>query len=41
MPKVNINTQAPDFSINDFKGEPIKLSLFKNKSSRRVKKNGK
>ena len=29
MPKVEINTQAPDFSLVDFKGETVRLSDFK------------
>jgi len=33
MPKVKINTPAPDFSLNNFKGELIQLSQFKDKSN--------
>lgn len=33
MPKVNINTQAPEFSIEDFNGQQVKLALFKGKSN--------
>jgi peroxiredoxin len=33
MPKVKINTPAPDFSLNNFKGELILLSQFKDKSN--------
>ncbi len=31
MPKVALNTPAPDFSLEDFKGEPVRLSEFKEK----------
>jgi len=31
MPKVEINTPAPVFSLMDFKGERISLSDFKGK----------
>jgi peroxiredoxin len=30
MPKVALNTPAPDFSLNDFNGNPVKLSNFRN-----------
>jgi len=28
MSKVTLNTPAPDFTLNDFQGQPIKLSDF-------------
>lgn len=28
MPKVSLNTSAPDFTLNDFHGETIRLSDF-------------
>jgi len=33
MPRVRIDSQAPDFSLNDFNGEKIQLSQFKGKSN--------
>ena len=33
MPKVTINTPAPDFELEDFKGNKVKLSDFKGKSN--------
>jgi peroxiredoxin len=30
MPKVALNTPAPDFTLNDFNGNPVKLSSFRN-----------
>ena len=32
MPKVNLNTPAPDFSLPDFKGQLVRLSDFRGKS---------
>ncbi len=29
MPKVEINTQAPDFSLADFNGQTVRLSDFR------------
>jgi hypothetical protein len=31
MPKVALNTPAPDFTLLDFKGESIRLSEFRGK----------
>jgi peroxiredoxin len=31
MPKVALNTQAPDFTLNNFKGQPVSLSDFSGK----------
>ncbi len=31
MPKVELNTPAPDFSLEDFKGGQVRLSDFKGK----------
>ena len=31
MPKVALNTQAPDFTLNNFKGQPVSLSDFRGK----------
>jgi peroxiredoxin len=28
MPKVPINTPAPDFELTDFHGQPVRLSNF-------------
>lgn len=28
MSKVSLNTQAPDFSLKDFKGNEVKLSQY-------------
>jgi len=33
MPKVAINTPAPDFKLEDYKGKKVKLSDFKGKSN--------
>jgi peroxiredoxin len=33
MPKVAINTPAPDFALDNFLGESIHLSSFKGKSN--------
>jgi peroxiredoxin len=33
MPKVEMNTQAPEFSLIDFKGETVRLSDFKNRKN--------
>ena len=33
MAKVELNKPAPDFSLEDFKGETIRLSNFKGKSN--------
>lgn len=32
MPKVEINTPAPDFSLTDFRGKPVRLSGFRGRS---------
>lgn len=32
MPKVTLNTPAPDFSLPDFQGETVRLSDFRGKS---------
>ena len=29
MPKVALHTPAPDFTLNDFNGNPVKLSNFR------------
>lgn len=31
MPQVSINTPAPDFSLNDFQGKPVRLSDFQDR----------
>jgi len=28
MPKVSLNTSAPDFELTDFRGQPVRLSDF-------------
>jgi len=33
MPKVAINTPAPDFELEDYKGNKVKLSDFKGKTN--------
>jgi len=30
MPKVALNTPAPDFTLNDFHGNPVTLTSFRN-----------
>lgn len=32
MPKVALNTPAPDFALQDFRGETIRLADFKDKA---------
>jgi peroxiredoxin len=32
MPQVALNTPAPDFTLTDFKGQPVRLSDFHGKS---------
>ncbi len=32
MPKVALNTPAPDFSLTDFNGKEVKLSDFRGKT---------
>ena len=33
MPKIVINTPAPDFILNNFRGESVQLSNFKGRSN--------
>jgi hypothetical protein len=33
MPKVALNTPAPDFSLDDFRGSPFRLAAEKGKSN--------
>ena len=33
MSKISINTPAPDFELEDYKGNKVKLSDFKEKSN--------
>jgi len=33
MPKVSINSKAPDFELQDYKGNTVRLSDFKGKSN--------
>ncbi len=33
MPSVKVNTPAPDFEMEDFKGETFKLSNFRNEKN--------
>jgi peroxiredoxin len=33
MPRVDLNTPAPDFTLQDFRGKPVQLSKFKGKSN--------
>jgi peroxiredoxin len=32
MPKVQLNLPAPDFNLNNFSGQPVKLSDFRHKN---------
>jgi len=32
MPKVTLNTPAPDFTLQNFQGETVRLSDFRGKS---------
>jgi peroxiredoxin len=32
MPRISLNTPAPDFTLKDFQGETIHLSDFRGKS---------
>jgi peroxiredoxin len=32
MPKVTLNTPAPDFTLDNFQGEAVRLSDFRGKS---------
>ena len=32
MTKISLNTPAPDFTLQDFKGEPVSLSDFHGKA---------
>jgi peroxiredoxin len=31
MPKIELNTPAPDFTLNDFNGRPVRLADFRGK----------
>ncbi|MBP9013294.1 MAG: redoxin domain-containing protein [Smithella sp.] len=33
MPRVELNVQAPDFTLNDFNGNSVSLSDYKNKKN--------
>jgi peroxiredoxin len=33
MPRVELDCPAPDFLLNDFTGEPVRLSDFEGKSN--------
>jgi peroxiredoxin len=33
MPRAELNLTAPDFLLNDFSGNPVRLSDFKNKAN--------
>ncbi len=33
MPRVEINTPAPDFSLADFRGNAVRLSAFRGKAN--------
>ncbi len=33
MPQVSLNTAAPDFSLNDFQGHPVRLADFRGKQN--------
>jgi peroxiredoxin len=32
MPKVSLNTPAPDFALNNYQGETVRLSDFRDRS---------
>ena len=31
MPKVRLNAPAPDFTLKDYKGQPVRLADFRDK----------
>jgi len=33
MPRVELNTPAPDFALENFRGKSVRLSDYKNKSN--------
>ncbi len=33
MPKVSLNMPAPDFTLQNFQGEPVRLSDFRGKAN--------
>ncbi|MBN2043583.1 MAG: redoxin domain-containing protein [Anaerolineales bacterium] len=33
MPKVSINTPAPDFTLPDYTGQPVTLSSYQNRKN--------
>lgn len=33
MPKVLVNTPAPEFTLHDFNGEPVSLSDYRNQKN--------
>jgi peroxiredoxin len=33
MARVELNIQAPDFTLNDFSGKSVSLSYYKNKNN--------
>lgn len=33
MPQVSLNTPAPNFTLEDFRGEPVSLADFQGKSN--------
>jgi len=33
MPRVELNVQSPDFTLNDFNGKSVSLSDYKNKKN--------
>ena len=33
MPKVSINSPAPDFTLEDYTGQPVSLSAFQGKKN--------
>ncbi len=33
MPKVSINMPAPNFTLDDFRGEPVQLSDFRGRAN--------
>jgi peroxiredoxin len=33
MPRVSLNTPAPDFTLEDFQGKPVRLSDFRGTSN--------
>ncbi len=33
MPKVELNSPAPDFTLNDFRGNPVRLAAYRGRKN--------